>query len=106
MADLPDEIAKRGAGFFLSSIQDSRPHAAQLQFQVALANGQVELRAGVGRTSRSNCLARPSVTILWPSADPNEHSLIVDGEARLDGDEHVVVSVTSAILHRRAPDRA
>ncbi|MGH1493080.1 MAG: hypothetical protein ACRBK7_27405 [Acidimicrobiales bacterium] len=102
-ADLPDEILARGPGFLLSSVMDSRPHAAHLSFEVAAANGQVELRAGAGRTARANCQQRPAVTVLWPSIEADGHSLIVDGEARLDGDEHVIITVTSAVLHRPAP---
>lgn len=103
LADLPQEIAARGPGFLLSSVMDSRPHAAHLHFEVAAADGQVELRADAGRTARGNCGQRPSVTVLWPAAEPGGHSLIVDGEARLDGDEHVVVNAISAVLHRPAP---
>ena len=103
MADLPAEITARGGGFLLSSVMDSRPHAAHLMFEVAAADGQVELRASAGRTARGNCTQRPSVTVLWPASEPEGHSLIVDGEARVDADEHVVVSVVSAVLHRPAP---
>ncbi|MGI9596136.1 MAG: pyridoxamine 5'-phosphate oxidase family protein [Acidimicrobiales bacterium] len=103
MADLPAEIVARGGGFLLSSVMDSRPHAAHLMFEVASAGGRVELRAATGRTARANCRNRPAVTVLWPAAEPGGHSLIVDGEARLDGDEHVVVSAVSAVLHRPAP---
>lgn len=110
MADLPAEIVPRGGGFLLTSVQDSRPHAAHLGFEVAIApvdggaegSAQVELRAKVGRTSYGNCRMRPSVTVLWPSAEDGGYSLIVDGEARTDGDEHIVVTVTSAVLHRPA----
>ncbi len=102
--DLPAEIVARGPGYLLSSVLDSRPHAAHLPFQVAAAEGQVELRARVGRTTRANCVQRPAVTLLWPPAEPGGHSLIVDGEARLDGDEHVIVTAVSAVLHRPAPE--
>ena len=102
LADLPQEIVARGPGFLLTSIMDSRPHAAHLGFEVAAAEGQVQLRAKVGRTSKGNCAQRPAVTILWPSVEPGGHSLIVDGEARIDGDEHVIVVATSAVLHRPA----
>ena len=103
LEQLPGEIVTRGAGFLLTSVLDSRPHAAHLTFEVAAAEGQVELRAKVGRTSRSNCEQRPSVTMLWPASEADQHSLIVDGEARLDGADHVVITVMSAVLHRPAP---
>lgn len=126
MADLPRHIVSRGGGFLLTSIMDSRPHVAHLPFEVASADGQVQLRARVGRTAYGNCGQQPAVTVLWPavSADPtaasssslssaptsesggrelDHYSLIVDGEARLDGPEHVVVVVTGAVFHRPVP---
>ncbi len=105
VAELPSEILARGPGFLLTSVVDSRPHAAHLAFEVAAADGQVQLRAKAGRTSRSNCERRPAVTVLWPSVDDDGHSLIVDGEARLDGDDHVIVVAVNAVLHRPAPGR-
>lgn len=101
-ADLPGEVAARGAGYLLTSVMDSRPHAAHLRFEVAAADGQVELRAAAGETSRANCRQRSAVTVLWPPAEAGGYSLIVDGEARLDGDGHVIVTVVSAVLHRPA----
>lgn len=104
LADLPGEILQRGvAGFLLTSVMDSRPHAAHLSFEVAAADGQVELRASAGRTARGNIGMRPSVAVLWPATASDSHSLIVDGEARLDGDDHVIITAVSAILHRPAP---
>ncbi len=118
MADLPVEILKRGSGFLLSSIMDSRPHAAHLRFEVAAADGQVQLRASAGRTARANCQMRPSVTVLFPAVTMSgdgvgegaedgseglDHSLIVDGEALVTEDEHIIVSVVGAVLHRPAP---
>ncbi len=119
MADLPRHIVARGGGFLLTSILDSRPHVAHLPFEVAAADGQVQLRARVGRTSYGNCGQQPTVTVLWPAAgssvagsttgasdtasDLDDHSLIVDGEARLDGPEHVIIAVTGAVFHRPVP---
>lgn len=113
MADLPAEIVKRGSGFLLSSIMDSRPHAAHLRFEVAAADGQVQMRASAGRTARANCQTRPSVTVLFPATAETEaddaasegadHSLIIDGEALVTEDEHIIISVVGAVLHRPAP---
>ncbi len=103
MAELPAEIVARGPGFLLSSVMDSRPHAAHLTFEVAAQGEQVELRAAAGRTARANCSARPAVTVLWPAVEAGGNSLIVDGEARLDGDEYVIVTAVNAVLHRPAP---
>lgn len=104
MAELPQEVVKRGSGFLLSSVMDSRPHAVLLRWEVAAAEGQVQMRAGAGKTARANCRMRPAVTVLFPSDDPEGYSLIVDGEARIDDeDEHVIITVVGAVLHRPAP---
>lgn len=103
MADLPQAIVTRGPGFLLSSVMDSRPHAAHLAFEVAAAEGQVQLRASAGRTARANCQARPAVTVLFPVPDDEGYSLIVDGEALVTDDEYVIISVVGAVLHRPAP---
>lgn len=101
-AELPAEIIARGAGYLLSSVQDSRPHVAHHFFEVAAAEGMVQLRAKAGNTSRGNCARRPAVTVLWPANKDNSYSLIVDGEARVE-DEYVIIVVTNAVLHRPAP---
>ena len=114
MSELAAVIVARGGGFLLTSIMDSRPHAAHHRFEVASEDGQVEVRAKVGRTSYANCKQQPSVSVLWPAlassgaADSvdepgvEHHSLIVDGQARLDGPEHVIIRVTGAVYHRPA----
>ncbi len=82
LQDLPQEIVTRGAAaFLLSSVMDSRPHAAHLTFDVAAADGQVELRASAGRTARGNIGNRPAVTLLWPATEPDGYSLIVEPTA-------------------------
>jgi hypothetical protein len=104
MADLPAQIVSRGSGFLLSSIMDSRPHAASFNFQVAAAEGQVQLRCAAGQTARANCQRRPAVTLLFPRPDEEGFTLIVDGEARVDDDDHVVITAVGAVLHRPAPE--
>ncbi len=125
LSDLAPLIVARGSGFLLTSIMDSRPHAADLNFEVAAADGQVELRCKAGRTTIGNCSQQPGVSVLWPAQsqpllsptevpgadsaagdsgfNPAHYSIIVDGEARVDGDSHVIVSVTNAVFHRPAP---
>lgn len=58
-----------------------------------------EIVVGAGRRTGANVAARPSVTLLWPPAHDGGFSLLVDGEARVEGEE-VVVRPLSAILHR------
>ena len=103
--DLAAEVAKRGAGYLLTTSADSRPHVMQLRFIVE----DDKLRSGVGRSAAANIAAQAAVTLLWPPDDDGEHigySLIVDGEAAIDtaADGSATASITAinAVLHRPA----
>ena len=98
LEDLADEVIKRGRGYLLSSTAGSRPHVMHLRFTVDGA----ELRADVGRSATRNIGAQPAVTLLWPPDTDGGYSLIVDGEARIDGEATAVVTATWAVLHRPA----
>ena len=101
--DLPDEIARRSFCYLLTVSDDDRPHAVALR---AVADGDVlRLEAGTGRASR-NAVDRPHVTLLFPpipdGASPEGFTLVVDGEATVDG-PYVDVRPSWAVLHRAAP---
>jgi hypothetical protein len=59
------------------------------------------LVATVGRRTAENAVARPGVTMLFPGASGTAYSLIVDGDARVDGDR-IEVTPTWAVMHRPA----
>ena len=51
----------------------------------------------------SNTAARPSITLLWPSAPGAGYALIVDGTGRAvdrDGEASLAIAPTRAVLHR------
>jgi hypothetical protein len=54
-----------------------------------------------GRTTGRNVGQQPAVTLVWPPADAEDYSLIVDGTGVLEGEE-LVVTPTRAVLHRPA----
>lgn len=60
---------------------------------------------GVGRHTAANVQGSGRVTLLWSPAAAGEYSLIVDGDATVDG-AMVTVTPTKAILHRPAIDAA
>jgi hypothetical protein len=62
-----------------------------------------EMVLGVGGGSARNVAARPSVTVAYPPLDPEGYTLIVDGEARVTGDDEVRFAPSGAVLHRPAP---
>lgn len=97
LEDVPAAIAARGGlAFLATSAGDDGPHVAH----VAVKAAGRRLTCGAGRTSRRNAAARPSVTLLVPSRDEDELSLVVDGTAEVL-DDGLRVTPTSAILHRR-----
>jgi hypothetical protein len=101
---LRDEVARFGSGPYLLSVtSDGRPHAVS----VTVAWDGDELAAGAGRTTLANAAERPSVSLLWSPVEPGGYSLIVDGQARVDGTtERVLVQPGRAVLHRSRPGAA
>jgi hypothetical protein len=94
------EIDEWGFGYLLTVSDDSRTHLLALRPYVF--GDALRFDAGGGRACR-NAAARPSVSIVFPPNDrSNGFSLVVDGEASVDGDS-IDVRPTSAVLHRPAP---
>lgn len=99
-----DEIGGWGFGYLLTVSDDTRPHLLALHPAVHGDGDDRILRfdAGGGRACR-NAAARPTVSVVFPpNAASDGMSLVVDGEATVDGDL-VDVRPTWAVLHRRAP---
>lgn len=101
---LAAEVTSRGPGYLLTTSSDGRPHTIQVWFQIE----GTELRAPSGRTTGRNITAAPKVALLWPSTEAGGYSLIVDGDAIVDGagdSAVVIITATSAILHRPATEK-
>jgi hypothetical protein len=94
------EIDQWGFGYLLTVSDDSRTHLLALRPRVS--GDVLRFDAGGGRACR-NAEANPQVSIVFP---PGEHSngfsLVVDGEATVEGNE-IDVRPMSAVLHRPAP---
>lgn len=102
VAKLANQLEAYGtAGYVLTVRDDHTPHIAHVTF--TLADG--ELRCGASRTAAANVAARPRISLLWPPHEPGGYSMIVDGDAHVDGDELVVVP-TTGVLHRPAQPNA
>lgn len=102
--ELFDQIATWGFGYLLTVSDDGRTHLLALHPVVHGRDPERVLRfaAGGGRACH-NAAARPQVTIVFPPArHADGMSLVVDGDATVDGD-HVDVVPTWAVLHRPAP---
>ena len=59
------------------------------------------LRVATGHSSRANVVRNPKVVLTFPPSDAGGYTLLVDGDAHVDGDGVVVVP-TWAVLHRPA----
>jgi len=101
--DLLATVAIRTGQAYLVTIRDRRPHVVSV---APSPGGGGTLVVGAGRRTSVNIAAYPEVTLLWPTDDGDpKHSLLVDGTAAPTADgEELVITPTSAILHRiRAP---
>lgn len=107
LPQLFDEIDRWGFGYLLTVSDDERTHLLALGPVVVEVSGERSLRfdAGGGRACR-NAGKRPGVSLVFPPAPHSDgYSLVVDGDATVDG-EFVDVRPTWAVLHRPAPPTA
>lgn len=97
---LADTMARYGFAYLLTSTDGGgAPHAVAV---TPVLRGEALVIGDLGRRSRSNIGPRPAVALVWPPKDEGDYSLIVDGQASLDG-EMLTVVPTRAVLHRPAP---
>jgi hypothetical protein len=99
-----DEIAEWGFGYLLTVTDDGRTHLLALRPAVREDGDRRALRfdAGGGRACR-NAEERPHVSLVFPPRpDSDGMSLVVDGDASVEGD-FVDVFPSWAVLHRQAP---
>lgn len=99
MSTLWEEISAFGDHAFIVTIGgDGRPHAVSTSLRVD--HERIVLLGG--STSKANAAERPTVMLMWPPVDGGPYSLLVDGDATLQGDDTIEVTPTSAVLHRVA----
>ena len=97
--DLEDALRSSPTGYLVTVGDDTRPHVVAVS--PALRHGVLHVE-GTGRRTRANAAARANVTLVHPPMTPGGHSLIIDGSAEVT-DDGLLVSPTSAVLHRPAP---
>jgi hypothetical protein len=94
---LAGTIEEFGFAYLLTVSDDLRAHAVAVTPQWGVG---VLTMAG-GRRTTANATARPAVSLVWPPVEPGGYSLIVDGDAAVDGDV-VTFRPVKAVLHRPA----
>lgn len=95
---LAETLTRYRFAYLLTIGDDGRAHVVAVT--PTLANNTLLVR-GLGRRTRANLAAHPSVTLVWPPANPSDYSLIVDGVGSMRNDE-LAVAPTRAVLHRPA----
>jgi len=95
--ELAATLEKYPWGYIVTVGDDSR--AKSIAVPTQFVDG--ELIVNAGRGTLMNAEARPNVTFSFPGPTGQDLSLIVDGEARVDGDT-LRVTPTWAVLHRPA----
>jgi hypothetical protein len=101
LEQLAQTLARYRFAYLLTIGDDTRPHATAVN--PTLARDTLLVR-DLGRTTRANLAARPSVTLIWPPANASDYSLIVDGLGSLQADE-LAITPSRAVLHRPAPPK-
>jgi hypothetical protein len=98
--DLATATSEYGWAYLLTVRDDLRPHIVA----VSPAWAGDRLVMAVGRGTARNAAARPSISLCYPPVEDGGYSLIVDGDASIEGEETVGFAPTGAVLHRPAPD--
>lgn len=89
--------------YLITADDHYRVHTVTVEPQLRGSSLDVGL---IGGRTRENLARRGEVTLLWPPAEPDGYSLIVDGQAEVgesDGETvRLQVAPTRALLHRNA----
>ncbi|MCV7031279.1 hypothetical protein [Mycobacterium sherrisii] len=89
--------------YLITADDDYRVHTVTVEPQLHGSSLDIGL---IGGRTRENLARRGEVTLLWPPAEPDGYSLIVDGQAEVgeaDGETvRLQVVPTRALLHRNA----
>lgn len=97
--DLAAVVEQYGWAYLLTVRDDLRAHIVAV---TPVWDGPA-LVMEVGRGTAHNAAGRPSITLCYPPTESDGYSLIVDGEASVDGDSAVRFTPSGAVLHRPAP---
>lgn len=98
--DLAAATGEYGWAYLLTVRDDLRPHIVA----VTPTWDAEQLVMDVGRGTARNAATRSTVSLCYPPTDVGGYSLIVDGDACVDGESTVRFVPTGAVLHRPAPD--
>lgn len=95
---LSGQLERFGFAYLMTVGDSGRVHAVAVN--PSMSDSGLVITEPSHRT-HANAAARPNVSLVWPPSAPGGYSLIVDGDAGLDGDI-LRVTPTRAVLHRPA----
>lgn len=98
LRQLAQTLTRFDRAYLVTIGDDARAHVVDVSTTL---RDDTLIIADPGRRTRANVAARPSVTLVWPPTDPDDHSLIMDGAGALR-DDALTVTPTRAVLHRSA----
>lgn len=98
LSQLATTVGRYRFAYLLTSAHEGAPHVVAVT--PAWQDGRFVI-AGLGQRTRTNAGERPAVALVWPPQDASEPSLIVDGQATVDGQQLMVIPAR-AVLHRPA----
>jgi hypothetical protein len=98
--DLAAATGEYGWAYLLTVRDDLRPHIVAVS---PTWNGDA-LVIDVGRGTARNAAAHSAISLCYPPAAEGGYSLIVDGDASVEGETTVRFIPSGAVLHRPAPD--
>lgn len=98
LSSLAEVIARYPFAYLMTGSAQGAPHAVAV---MPLWEAGVLVLEDIGRRTRENLLAHPAVGLVWPPPSVSEYSLIVDGQATMEGDT-LRIAPTRAVLHRPA----
>ena len=96
--DLAAAITEYGFAYLLTVRDDLRAHIVA----VTPAWEGERLVMDVGGGTARNATSRPAVSLCYPPVQEGGYSLIIDGDAEVDGDSGLSFTPTGAVLHRPA----
>lgn len=95
IGDLAAALADFGSGYLLTTTH-GRVKVVTVDPQL---DGSALVAVGPGRGTLANLTENPTVTVVFPPAEPKGYTLLVDGTAAPEG-EDVRIAVSTAVLHR------
>jgi hypothetical protein len=101
IAELQDATRERRWAYLVTVGDDLRPHIVAVE--PTWHDGRLVVDAG--RRTAHNAGRRAAVTLCYPPCDASDHSLVVDGTARIEPAENanrLRFTPESAVLHRPA----